>query len=215
MLFHSLLEHEAGHYINQMRVDVQGLDVERFRAAWQAVVDRHEVLRAGFVEVDGRPLQVIRRRMSMPCVELDWRGQPQLQDSLDTWAQADRQRGFDLEREPLLRLAVIRTGENRHHLIYTNHHILLDGWSGSQLQGEVLQAYTGKPIGHPGLRYRDYIAWLGRQGPGRQRSLLAGATRRPGGADPAGPGHQDRRSGETSRVMATISRCSTRNRPVA
>ncbi|WP_338460409.1 non-ribosomal peptide synthetase [Azotobacter vinelandii DJ] len=163
MLFHSLLEHEAGHYINQMRVDVQGLDVERFRAAWQAVVDRHEVLRAGFVEVDGRPLQVIRRRMSMPCVELDWRGQPQLQDSLDTWAQADRQRGFDLEREPLLRLAVIRTGENRHHLIYTNHHILLDGWSGSQLQGEVLQAYTGKPIGHPGLRYRDYIAWLGRQ----------------------------------------------------
>ncbi|WP_394543881.1 non-ribosomal peptide synthase/polyketide synthase [Azorhizophilus paspali] len=163
MLFHSLLEHEAGHYINQMRVDVQGLDVARFRAAWQAVVDRHEVLRASFVEVDGRPLQVIRRRMSMPCVELDWRGQPQLQDSLDTWAQADRQRGFDLEREPLLRLAVIRTGENRHHLIYTNHHILLDGWSGSQLQGEVLQAYTGKPIGHPGLRYRDYIAWLGRQ----------------------------------------------------
>ncbi|WP_338460410.1 non-ribosomal peptide synthase/polyketide synthase [Azotobacter vinelandii DJ] len=163
MLFHSLLEGEAGHYINQMRVDVEGLDVARFRAAWQAVVDRHEVLRASFVEVDGRPLQVIRRQVSMPCVELDWRSQPQLQDSLDTWAQTDRQRGFDLEREPLLRLAVIRTGENRHHLIYTNHHILLDGWSGSQLQGEVLQAYTGKPIGHPGLRYRDYIAWLGRQ----------------------------------------------------
>ncbi|MGV6476982.1 amino acid adenylation domain-containing protein, partial [Azotobacter vinelandii] len=40
---------------------------------------------------------------------------------------------------------------------------LLDGWSGSQLQGEVLQAYAGRPVGHPGLRYRDYIAWLGRQ----------------------------------------------------
>ncbi|SFY30075.1 non-ribosomal peptide synthetase, partial [Azotobacter vinelandii] len=84
MLFHSLLEGEAGHYINQMRVDVEGLDVARFRAAWQAVVDRHEVLRASFVEVDGRPLQVIRRQVSMPCVELDWRSQPQLQDSLDT-----------------------------------------------------------------------------------------------------------------------------------
>ncbi|WP_231876460.1 condensation domain-containing protein, partial [Azotobacter vinelandii] len=84
MLFHSLLEGEAGHYINQMRVDVQGLDVARFRAAWQAVVDRHEVLRASFVEVDGRPLQVIRKRVSMPFVELDWRSQPELRDSLDS-----------------------------------------------------------------------------------------------------------------------------------
>lgn len=48
MLFHSLYEQEAGNYINQLRVNVRGLDVARFRAAWQAVVDNHEVLRSCF-----------------------------------------------------------------------------------------------------------------------------------------------------------------------
>ncbi|MCF5139444.1 condensation domain-containing protein, partial [Pseudomonas lactis] len=46
------------------------------------------------------------------------------------------------------------------HLIYTNHHILMDGWSGSQLFGEVLQQYAGEPLPAPTGRYRDYIAWL-------------------------------------------------------
>src|SRR3546814_7384437 len=36
MLFHTLYEQQAGNYINQLRVDVEGLDVERFRQAWQA-----------------------------------------------------------------------------------------------------------------------------------------------------------------------------------
>ncbi|WP_446939136.1 condensation domain-containing protein, partial [Pseudomonas aeruginosa] len=44
-----------------------------------------------------------------------------------------------LAEAPLLRLVLVRTGERRHHLIYTNHHILMDGWSNSQLLGEVLQ----------------------------------------------------------------------------
>ena len=34
--------------------------------------------------------------------------------------------------------------EQRYHLIYTNHHILMDGWSNSQLLGEVLQRYSGE-----------------------------------------------------------------------
>ncbi|MBB3105480.1 amino acid adenylation domain-containing protein, partial [Azomonas macrocytogenes] len=163
MLFHTLYQQEAGDYINQMRVDVQGLDVERFKAAWQASVDRHDVLRASFVTEFDQPLQVIRKHVELPVTELDCRGQPDLSTSLDTWAEADRQRSFELAREPLLRLAMIRTGEQRHHLILTCHHILLDGWSNSQLQGEVLQRYAGQPPANATGQYRDYIAWLQRQ----------------------------------------------------
>lgn len=36
----------------------------------------------------------------------------------------------------------------------------MDGWSGSQLFGEVLQHYAGEPLRAPIGRYRDYIAWL-------------------------------------------------------
>ena len=40
MLFHSLYEQASSDYINQMRVDVSGLDIPRFRAAWQSALDR-------------------------------------------------------------------------------------------------------------------------------------------------------------------------------
>ncbi|TBV04729.1 non-ribosomal peptide synthase/polyketide synthase, partial [Stutzerimonas kirkiae] len=163
MLFHTLYAQEGGDYINQMRVDVDGLDVERFQQAWQTAVDRHEVLRASFVTQFEQPLQVIRRQMEISFTSLDWSAQADIQKSLDTWTEADRQKGFDLLNDPLLRIAVIRTDENSHQLIYTSHHILMDGWSNSQLLGEVLQAYAGVLSNPQTGRYRDYIDWLLKQ----------------------------------------------------
>ncbi|MBK4996151.1 non-ribosomal peptide synthetase [Pseudomonas sp. S37] len=165
MLFHSLLEQGGGHYINQMRVDVKGLDVPRFRAAWQAAVDRHEVLRANYVTCFERPLQLIRRQLELPFTHLDWAGIAEQGAALDSWAVADLRKGFDLQHDPLLRLAVIRTGEDTCHLVFTSHHILMDGWSNAQLLGEVLQTYAGLPNAGLTGRYRDYIEWLHRQDP--------------------------------------------------
>ena len=163
MLFHSLFEKAAGNYINQMRVDVRGLDVPRFKAAWQALIDQHEVLRASFVSEMERPLQVIRRQVDAAFGEQDWRARDHSAAALKAWADGDRQRGFDLEQEALLRLTLLRTGEDSHHLVYTSHHILMDGWSNSRLLGEVLQRYHGQQPAPGGARYRDYIEWLQRQ----------------------------------------------------
>ncbi|WP_411268961.1 condensation domain-containing protein, partial [Pseudomonas chlororaphis] len=82
---------------------------------------------------------------------------------MDSLATAERQRGFELDAVPLLRLTLVRLDDQRHHLIYTNHHILMDGWSNSQLLGEVLQRYAGQLPNHAPGRYRDYIGWLQRQ----------------------------------------------------
>ncbi|MDV6968911.1 hypothetical protein FA559_30460, partial [Pseudomonas aeruginosa] len=76
-----------------------------------------------------------------------------------------------LAEAPLRRLGLVRTGERRHHLIYTNHHILMDGWSNSQLLGEVLQRYRGETPSRSDGRYRDYIAWLQRQDAGRTEAF--------------------------------------------
>ncbi|WP_422766135.1 amino acid adenylation domain-containing protein [Pseudomonas hefeiensis] len=165
MLFHTLYEQQAGNYINQLRVDVAGLDVERFRQAWQAAMDAHEVLRSSFVW-DGdfkRALQVVHKQLEVAFVLHDWRARPDLSQDLETLALAQRQQGFELDAAPLLRLLVVRVAEERYHLIYTSHHILMDGWSNSQLLGEVLQRYSGQPVVASGSRYRDYIAWLQRQ----------------------------------------------------
>ncbi|AZE60743.1 MULTISPECIES: non-ribosomal peptide synthetase [Pseudomonas fluorescens group] len=165
MLFHSLYEQDAGDYINQMRVNVQGLDVARFRAAWQATVDAQDILRTGFIWPGDWPQaqQMVHRQVQLPFSVLDWRNHEAVPASLDALAQAQSQQPFDLARPPLLRLVLVQLTDTDWHLIYTHHHILMDGWSNSQLLGEVLQRYSGqKPPAAVG-RYRDYIAWLQEQ----------------------------------------------------
>uniref|UniRef100_UPI0035A65647 non-ribosomal peptide synthetase n=1 Tax=Pseudomonas putida TaxID=303 RepID=UPI0035A65647 len=165
MLFHTLYEQDRGHYINQMRVDVGGLDTERFRQAWSSAVEAHDILRTGFVwQGDmSQAVQVVIKQVELPFIEHDWRAQVQLDDALRTLARAERQQGFALSEAPLLRLVVVRTADDSHHLIYTSHHILMDGWSTSRLLGEVLQRYAGQPVATPTGHYRDYIGWLQRQ----------------------------------------------------
>jgi hypothetical protein len=68
----------------------------------------------------------------------------------------------------------------------------MDGWSNSQLLGEVLQRYSGAP--RPmAAAYRDYIAWLQRQD-ARRAGLLARAAGRAARADPTGSRHYRRRA---------------------
>ncbi|WP_109514477.1 non-ribosomal peptide synthase/polyketide synthase, partial [Pseudomonas ovata] len=165
MLFHSLFEQDAAGYVNQMRVDVDGLDIERFKQAWRETLAAHETLRSGFIwqgQLES-PLQVVHQDVTLPFVEHDWRGRPKLEQALQQLAEGERLQGFDMDRPPLLRLTVVATDEARHHLIYTSHHILMDGWSNSRLLGEVLQRYAEQPVPSSSGRYRDYIEWLQRQ----------------------------------------------------
>lgn len=165
MLFHSLYGQPGGDYVNQMRVDVEGVQPKRLRQAWQQAVDAHAILRTGFVwqDAQAQPLQMVVRHAQLPWHELDWRGHDGLPQALQTLAEQDRKAGFDLAEAPLLRLTLVRTGEARYHLIQTCHHLLLDGWSNSQLLGEVLQRYAGQQVAPPVGLYRDYIQWLGQQ----------------------------------------------------
>ncbi|EPA2945769.1 amino acid adenylation domain-containing protein [Pseudomonas aeruginosa] len=166
MLFHSLYEQASSDYINQMRVDVSGLDIPRFRAAWQSALDRHAILRSGFAwqgELQ-QPLQIVYRQRQLPFAEEDLSQAANRDAALLALAAAERERGFELQRAPLLRLLLVKTAEGEHHLIYTHHHILLDGWSNAQLLSEVLESYAGRSPEQPrDGRYSDYIAWLQRQ----------------------------------------------------
>ena len=165
ILFHSVNDPDSPAYTNQLRVDVQHLDAERFRQAWQHTVDAHEILRTAFVwpQDAAAAVQVVRQTAQMPWSTQDWRGRADLGTALDQLAGDDLASGFDLTGAPLLRVTLVRTDEATHHLIYTCHHILMDGWSTSQLFGEVLQRYAGMTPAVSQGRYRDYIEWLGQR----------------------------------------------------
>ncbi|MPZ39504.1 MAG: amino acid adenylation domain-containing protein [Rhizobiales bacterium] len=166
MLFHALKDGTSGIYVNQVGVEISGLNGQRLRAAWQAVSNRHAVLRAGFVwrELSGLAQQVVYRHVEVPFIEEDWRSRDLGPDTLEaTLAEAcdqERARGFDLSRPPLQRVRLIRLDEDRHYLIWTHHHILLDGWSSARLIAEVLRHEREESLPPVVGRYRDYIGYL-------------------------------------------------------
>src|SRR5215468_4924628 len=190
MLFHSLRSPQSGMYVEQLSCALRGpLDVPGFEQAWQQVVNRHSALRTSFYwkEMD-KPLQVVQRVAQAPIDVQDWRGLPRdaQRQRVGELLDDDRRRGFELTQAPLMRLILLRTGEQEHQLIWSHHHLLLDGWCLSLLLGEVFASYQafsqGRLVSLPPARpFREYIAWLQRQDMSKAeqywRRTLSGFTR--------------------------------------
>jgi amino acid adenylation domain-containing protein len=174
LLFHALAAGEPGMYVTQVGYTLAGrLDLELFERAWQAVVQRHPALRTAFAWKSAeRPIQVVGREVRVPLAVEDWRGLPAAErDRL--WEErltADRARGIDPTRAPLLRLFVAREQEGLHRLLWTHHHLLLDGWSVGLVLQEAFATYRAAlrgidPALPPAAPFRAYIAWLRRRDP--------------------------------------------------
>ena len=147
------------------------LNVAPFVRAWRAVLDCHAILRTAFFWEDlNEPVQVVCRQVELPVEQLDWQAlEPrEQQQQLATYLEADRRRGVDLTRAPLMRLTLIRLNETNYQVIWSYHHILLDGWSVvlvlEQVQAHYAAFQEGRSFELPAPRpFRDYIAWLRRQ----------------------------------------------------
>ncbi|MEY4509248.1 MAG: hypothetical protein RLZZ450_1370 [Pseudomonadota bacterium] len=164
MLFQSLFAPAQQTYVSQLDLTVHDLEVSRFVAAFEAALARHPVLRTAFVWQEGaEPLQVVQRAVRLPVEQRELAGQGREADRLLALCEAEHARGFALDEAPLLRLVVVRLDARRHHLIWTHHHLLLDGWSSSRLLGEVLQSYAGERVDAPRSSYRDYLQFCAAQ----------------------------------------------------
>lgn len=172
MLFHTLMNPGTGIYLMQNRYLLEGdLNYEAFVHAWETVLDRHPVLRTSFVwKSQKRPLQAVHKRVDVPIVSLDWRGQTRREQiaRLDGELDAELREGFDFAKAPLMRLWLIRLADDRYQFVHSFHHILLDEWCISLLLMDFLGHYGALVRGEPLTRekprpYRDYIAWLQKQ----------------------------------------------------
>ena len=161
LFFHAMLDASADVYRPQLILDLEGpLDRPALRAAIAKVVARHAALRAGFTTTrDGELVQLVHETVEVPWTELDL-----AEEDTRQAIAAERARPFDLARPPLLRFALLVLGDDRHRLVMTNHHIIMDGWSLPLLGAELLAAYEGAEAAVP-PSYRTYLEWLARQDP--------------------------------------------------
>jgi amino acid adenylation domain-containing protein len=165
MLFHSLLAPASGAYVVQVCFEIhEPLDVDRFEQAWQQVVDRHPVLRTAFVWDNlEQPLQVVARQVKLPLERLDYQSLSlDQQQQQIARLQQERTQGFQLTKAPLMRLTLAQLQPAVYIVVWSYHHLLLDGWSVPLLLRDVLASYRGLSLG-TAPPYRHYIAWLQQQ----------------------------------------------------
>ncbi|WP_107436703.1 non-ribosomal peptide synthetase [Streptomyces sampsonii] len=218
LLFHALYGAGTGPgtagsgedpYLVQLSLDLSG-DVEphRLRTALRALLRRHPHLTGCFPPDAGRPLLMVPAdEPALPWRTADLTAEPEdrLATRTDEEERAER-RPFDPGRPPLLRFALLRTGERRWRLVFTHHHLLLDGWSVPLVLRELLDpAATGEPA--PALG--EYARWLAARDQEAAaeawRHELAGAEpTRVAGHAPAAPttlSHRFELSGELARAL--------------
>src|SRR6266849_854837 len=171
MLYHSLSARQPGVDIEQILCTLrEEFNVAAFKRAWQRAAQRHEILRTSFRwEGLPEPRQEVHRSVSIPLEEEDWRGlsPPVRTARFEAYLNADRQRGCDLTVAPPMRLALLRTGETAFHLVWTFHHLLLDGRAVVLLLNEIFALTEAFSRGEdlelkPPRPYRGYIDWLQR-----------------------------------------------------
>ncbi|MEA2589742.1 MAG: hypothetical protein QOH66_2669, partial [Actinomycetota bacterium] len=172
MLFHALVDAEGRAYHNQLCVELSGVsDPRAFGMAWQRVVDRTPILRSSVVwEGVDEPLQVVHREVVLPVVHHDWR-HLSAEDAEEQRRQviaADHAAGMDLTLAPLMRLVIAQLSDDEILLVWTSHHVFLDGWSTGAVFTEVCEQYAaivgGRAPRLPARRpFRDYLQWLDHQ----------------------------------------------------
>jgi amino acid adenylation domain-containing protein/non-ribosomal peptide synthase protein (TIGR01720 family) len=162
-LFYSM-EASAGQLgFEQWRFVLRGpLDTAVLRRSWERVIERHPILRTAFVS-DGlhEAMQVVLPTRLLDWTEIDLRNMTEVerQQRLATVIHADGAKSFALAAGQLLRLTLVRTRDDEWQMVWSTHHLLIDGWSWPVIFKELASTYAGNADLPKPLLYRDYISW--------------------------------------------------------
>ncbi|HTQ80408.1 MAG TPA: amino acid adenylation domain-containing protein, partial [Thermoanaerobaculia bacterium] len=162
----------TGAYNVPLALTLEGsLSPAALAAALTEIVRRHGVLRTTFALRGGSPVQVVSplARFSLPLVDLTHLPRDSRDNEARRWVRESALQAFDLERGPLLRTALLKTGEREHTLLLALHHIVSDGWSMGVLVAEIVPLYRAALAGSPSplpplpMQYGDFALWQRRQ----------------------------------------------------
>ncbi|MCP4148725.1 MAG: non-ribosomal peptide synthetase, partial [bacterium] len=180
MLFHYIYNKNSNMYFEQFVLNIRGpLDRSTFDKSLRILVQKYDVLRTNFVRQGvERPVQVVlkSKRINVYFQNISRMEEEEKNLFAKEFARKDRQKGFDLSRDNLLRVSILQTGDDSFRLVWSMHHIIIDGWCTGILFGDFFDFYhyfrtrAGEDSRPPHssplkelYRYIDYIRWLEKQ----------------------------------------------------
>ena len=166
-LMHGSAPESTSYSVPRTRTVVGALDVGALRAAFDALVARHEILRTTYGFHDEQAVQVVHppRPADFTLVELGDRSAESRMDEARRIVAEQAKRPFDLSRDPQLRVTLIRLDDREHVLHIDSHHIAFDGWSREILFRDLAALYREAAGGAPAtlpelpIQYADYAIW--------------------------------------------------------
>lgn len=172
MLFHSLMEDASNAYFEQTSFELGGkLNISLFEESFNTIIQRHDVFRTLFIhEKTKTPQQVVLKKRPAKVVFEDISNlKSDKQDEyVIRFKEEDIQRGFNLSRDILIRMSIIKKSEHTHLIIWSFHHIVMDGWCMGIITKELFEIYHAlaerrTPNVEAVQPYVNYIKWLEKQ----------------------------------------------------
>jgi len=172
MLYYSLWDKESNAYFEQSLLSIEGsLNMHYLEESFNRLIERYDILRTVFVyEKVERPVQVVMksRKAYIPIENIEDLTEAEKKAFVEEFKMKDRQRGFNLSKDILMRMSVIKTDRDLYKLIWSFHHIIMDGWCMAIIRQEFLEIYNSLKENRPPklgkvFPYSDYIRWLARQ----------------------------------------------------
>jgi acyl carrier protein len=161
---------EPGNYSYNMPVVIrlEGLlNAAALEQAMGEIVRRHEALRTNFSSKQGRPIQIIALpvAITIPVIDLEEFPEEEREACLIRLATEEARRPFNLSKDPLWRVTLIKMSEHNHALFFTVHHIVFDGWSTGVFIRELMALYEAfssaapSPLPELQIQYADFACW--------------------------------------------------------
>ncbi|PFE92823.1 hypothetical protein CN325_22420 [Bacillus thuringiensis] len=132
----------------------QGIDIARFKAALQQMIERHESLRTSFVYAGEQVYQKVWEQIVLDV---------EYYESEEALREVSFMRPFDLSQAPLLRVALVKMEDKTHKIFIEMHHIIIDGFSLTIFFKELQALYEEKIAPELYLQYKDYSEWMNQE----------------------------------------------------
>jgi amino acid adenylation domain-containing protein/non-ribosomal peptide synthase protein (TIGR01720 family) len=173
IFFHTLYDKSSPAYFVRISYRMHGeLNIDLVKKSLAELYRHYDILRTVFVsEGLEQPLQLVLadRSADFYYENLGPLGDKQKQENyIHEFKAKDLRRSFDLARDILMRVAILQLEEAEYEILWSYHHILMDGWCISLINRDFFEIYNScRQNKEPRLLapppYRDYIRWLEKQ----------------------------------------------------